>query len=152
MRDFERSGCEMLTYEKLQPKVQDFDYEHFKVKSFAVKHNVPCWGIIIQSKLTNEKFCYVTDFTAIPKIEGIDYWLYEINYIDGYIDKIIDEDKDLKHFGFNNHNSLEKAVDYFSELKTIPKKIYCCHGSKSHSIKQRIYEGMKPFADEVFVL
>lgn len=142
----------MLTYEKLQPKVQDFDYEHFKVKSFAVKHNVPCWGIIIHSKLTNEKLCYMTDFYKAPMIECADEYIFEVNYIDAIIDEMIEQDKEFNHTGFNNHCSLEYAVDYFSRMKSRPKKIYCCHGSKTHSIKQRIYEGMKPFADEVIVL
>ena len=152
LNDFKRTGCEIVSHETLQQKVQHWNIGNWELTTFPVPHNVPNWGVILKSKLTNEKFCYVTDFTAIPKIEGIDYWLYEINYIDGYIDKIIDENKDLKHFGFNNHNSLEKAIDYFSELKTRPKKIFCCHSSGNHSINSVTYKKMKGFADEVFVL
>ena len=130
----------MLTYENLKPMVQDFDYDYFKAKVFAVKHNVLCWGIIIESKLTKEKLCYMTDFCKAPMIEGIDTFIFEVNYIESLIDETIDADKDLKHLGFNNHCSLEYAVDYFTRMNTRPKEIYCCHGSQSHSIKKKVYE------------
>lgn len=152
MKDFYRSGCEMLTYEMLEPKLQSREFPHFRVKLFAVKHNCLNFGIIIQSKETGEKLCYMTDFFQAPMVEGIDTFIFEVNYIDAFIDEMIDENKDLKHLGFNNHCSLEYATEYFTNMKTRPKKIYCCHGSKSHSIKKRIYEGMKQFADEVVVL
>lgn len=152
MKNFVKSGCEIVSCETLNPFLEHWTKGNWDCSTFPVAHNVPCWGIILKSKQTKEKFCYVTDFRAMPKIEGIDYWLYEINYIEALIDEMIDEDKDLKHLGFNNHNSLENAIEYFSTMKTRPKKIYCCHGSKSHSIKKRIYEEMKQFADEVVVL
>ena len=115
-----------------------------------MKHNVDNFGIIITSKQTNEKLCYVTDFYAMPKVEGIDIWLYEVNYIEEYIDKMIEEDK-LSNNGFRFHNSLENAIEFFGSLKTKPKTIICCHLSASNSIKNIIEEKLSEFADEVYI-
>ena len=84
-------------------------------------------------------------------IEGLDTFIFEVNDIDSLIDEMIEENKELTHIGFNNHCSLEYAVDYFTRMNTRPKEIYCCHGSQSHSIKKRIHQGMKQFADKVVV-
>ena len=152
LKDFKLTGCEIVSYETLNKKTEQFSIGNWECITFPVAHNVPNWGIIIRSKTTGERFCYVTDFTAIPKIEGIDYWLYEVNYIQGLVDKMIENDRDLSHLGFNNHNSLESAVEYFSSLNTRPKKIYCCHSSPSHSIRDIVNKHIKQFADEVIVL
>ena len=152
MIEFKMSGCEMLTYEMLEPKVQNRDYPNFRVKLFAVKHNCINYGIIIQSKQTGEKLCYMTDFYNAPMIEGVDYFIYEVNYIDKVIDKMIERNKEFKHTNFKYHNSLENAIEYFKSLKRKPKKIYCCHGSKEHSFKKDVQIQMEQFADEVIVL
>ena len=151
MKDFERSGCEMLTYETLEPKVQYWYYEHFKIITYPILHNVSNFGIIIQSLIDNEKICYMTDFVKAPKIEGCDKYIFEVNYIDAYIDEMIEENKELKHNNFLNHQSLESAVDYFSELKTHCKEIICFHLSANNSIKSRILNAMQPFADKVSI-
>ena len=152
LKDFKRSGCEMLTYETLKPEIQHHKIRNWNITTFCVAHNVPCWGVVLKHIITGEKLCYMTDFCKAPKVEGVDYWLYEVNYIERFIDQMIDEDKDLKHLGFNNHNSLENAVEYFNTIKTRPKKIFCCHSSGSHSIKKVVKEDLEPFADEVIVL
>lgn len=152
LNDFKRAGCEIISYETLQPKVQNWNIGNWECITFPLPHNVPNWGIIIKSNVTGERFCYVTDFRALPQIEGIDYWLYEVNYIEKLIDSLIENDRDVKHLGFNNHNSLENAVEYFNTIKTRPKKILCCHSSTSHSVQNSIREGLKQFADEVNVL
>ena len=152
MKEFKKTGCCVLTYEKLENKVQHWNIDNFEITTFPIKHNVMCFGIIIKSRQENIVFCYVTDFYEIPKIEGVSHFLFEVNYIESLIDETIDADKDLKHLGFNNHCSLEYAVDYFTRMNTRPKEIYCCHGSQSHSIKKKVYEGMRQFADKVVVL
>lgn len=152
LKDFKRSGCEIVSYETLDPFTRKDEINNWEFITFPVAHNVMCYGIVLNHKITNEKLCYMTDFYKAPMIEGADEYIFEVNYIDAIIDEMIEQDKEFNHTGFNNHCSLEYAVDYFSRMKARPKKIYCCHGSKSHSIKQRIYEGMKPFADEVIVL
>ena len=152
LKDFKLAGCEIVSYETLEPKTQTLKIGNWECITFPVPHNVSNWGIIIKSKITNEKFCYVTDFTAIPKIEGIDYWLYEVNYIEGIVNKMIEEYDSLSHLGFNNHNSLEKAVEYFNSIKTRPKKIFCCHSSSSYAMRDIIQKHMSQFADEVVVV
>lgn len=152
LKDFRKSGCEIVSHETLETKTQRHRIGDWEATTFPVAHNVPCWGIILKHTITGEKLTYMTDFFKAPMIENCPEFIFEVNYIDAFIDEMIDENKDLKHLGFNNHCSLEYATEYFTNMKTRPKKIYCCHGSKSHSIKKRIYEGMKQFADEVVVL
>ena len=150
--NFRRAGCEMLTYETLIPEVQHHKIGDWDITTFPLAHNVDNWGIILKHNITGEKLCYMTDFYKAPMIENCETFIYEVNYIDALIDEMIEQDKELKHTNFKFHNSLENAIEYFSTMKSRPKSIYCCHGSKNHSVKQRIYEGMKQFADEVVVL
>lgn len=149
--DFKKTGCPMITYEMLHEKVENLEISGYKITCFEVAHNCKNYGIIIKIPEENITFCYVTDFYKMPKIEGVTHWLYEIDYIESYIDEMIDEDKDLKHNGFVNHNSLENAVEYFSSLKTKPQKIICCHLSASNSIKNIIKKELNEFADEVYI-
>lgn len=151
LKDFKKSGCEILSYETLKSEVQHYKIRNWNIITFCVAHNVPCWGIILKHNISGEKLCYVTDFYKMPKIEGVTHWLYEIDYIESYIDEMIDEDKDLKHNGFVYHNSLENAVEYFSSLKTRPQKIICCHLSDRHSIKEKIKQDLSKYADEVYI-
>lgn len=152
LKDFKNSGCAVLTYETLEQKVQHHSIGNWEITTFPLAHNVENWGIILKHTITGEKLCYMTDFFKAPMVEGCDIYIYEINYIEAVIDEMIEQDKDIQHNGFRWHNSLENAIDYFSRMNHKPKIIYCCHGSKLHSIKQKIYEGMKQFADEVVVL
>lgn len=152
LKDFKRVGCEIISYETLKQTPQRHITADWKVTTFPVAHNVDCWGIILEHHNTGEKLCYMTDFYKAPMIENCPEFIFEVNYIDSLIDETIEKDKELKHLGFNNHCSLEYAIQYFSAMKTRPNKIYCCHGSKNHSIKKKVYEGMKQFADEVVVL
>lgn len=149
MSNFEQSGCEMITYKQLENKVQYFKFDGFDITTFPVAHNVPNWGIVIKDTQTNEKLCYMTDFYKCPKVENCDTYLYEVNYVEAYIDKMIEDGIDIKNCGFNNHNSLEKAVEYFASLNTRPKRIICCHLSKYNALEREILKQLKPFADKV---
>ena len=150
LKDFKKSGCEILSYETLKSEVQHYKIRNWNIITFCVAHNVPCWGIILKHNISGEKLCYVTDFYAMPKVEGINIWLYEVNYVEELVDQMIVEDK-LDNNGFVNHNSLENAVEYFSSLKTRPQKIICCHLSASNSIKNKIKKELSKFADEVYI-
>lgn len=132
--------------------MQHHSIGNWEITTYPLAHNAENWGIVIKSKLTGEKLCYMTDFCKAPMVEGCDIYLYEINYIEALIDEKIDENEDIRHNGFRWHNSLENAVDYFTQMNTRPKEIYCCHGSKLHSIKNKVYKEMKQFADKVVVL
>lgn len=152
MKDFEMAGCKIISYETLEQRVQKFYVCHWECTTFPVAHNVPCWGILLKHMVSGETLCYITDAYAMPKVENVDTFIYEVNYIDKVIDKMIERNKEFKHTNFKYHNSLENAVEYFKSLKRKPKKIYCCHGSKEHSFKKDVQRQMEQFADEVIVL
>lgn len=152
IKDFEMAGCKIISYETLEQRVQKFYVCHWECTTFPVAHNVPCWGILLKHMVSGETLCYITDAYAMPKVENVDTFIYEVNYIDKVIDKIIERNKEFKHTNFKYHNSLENAIEYFKSLKRKPKKIYCCHGSKEHSFKKDVQKQMEQFADEVIVL
>lgn len=149
LKDFKRTGCDIVSYETLKKEVQYFNIDNFSLTTFPILHNVDNWGIIIQDNITKEKLCYMTDFFKAPKIEGIDFWLYEINYIEKNIDAQIDKGRDFKHTNFTFHNSLENAKSYFEKLKTRPKEITICHLSKDNGDYKYILREMSRFADIV---
>lgn len=153
LNDFKRSGCEIISYGKLEPMVQTREIGNWVIITFPVNHDVLNWGIILKSKITGEKLCYVTDCNSIPKIENVDHWLYEVNYIEAYIDELVDSGRDDKihHNRFIYHNSLENAISYFKSLKSRPKTITLCHLSADNSNAKKILEAMSQFADTVTI-
>lgn len=151
LKDFKRSGCEIISYENLKKEVEKKSIDNFNLTTFPIAHNIENWGIVIHDTITNEKLCYVTDFFAIPKIEGVTQWLYEVNYIEKNIDAQIDKGRDFKHSNWKYHNSEENAVAYFTSLKTKPKNIIICHLSKNNGDYKHILETMSQFADKVTI-
>lgn len=95
---------------------------------------------------------YATDFVKMPLIQGVDYWLYEINYDEFTVDKLI-ETKNLEELHVANnvkyHNSLESAIEYFSKLKQKPKLLVACHLSNISGCDKNILREMKPLVDRV---
>lgn len=153
LEDFKRSGCEIVSYETLENKVQNLHIAGWDIITFKVNHNVDNWGIVIRHNKKEENLCYITDSFAFPKIENVTHWLLEVDYIEEMIDDIIDSEQDykLKHNGFVNHNSLENAVSYFKSLKTRPKTITLCHLSADNSNAKKILKTMSQFADKVTI-
>lgn len=154
LQDFKNSGVECLSYENLTPNKTIQIGQEWRVLPFHVKHNVENFGCIIYNIPEDKKLVYVTDFTQMPKINNIDYWLYEINYDEFTVDKIIDnEDISNLHVANNiqYHNSLENAQKYFSELQNKPKLIVACHISKMGGTLERIKTKMKPLCDRIEV-
>lgn len=150
LKDFELSGCDILSHETLEPKVQHWDKENWEIITFPVPHNAPCWGFVLKSKATGEKACYVTDCVTLPLVEGVDHWLIEVNYIDFVIDKIGEKSNwEFESKGFVHHHSLEDTVDYFTRLKTRPKSITACHLSAYNADRKMILEQLQQFADVV---
>lgn len=140
LNDFKKSGCEIVSYENLEKKVQQKNIDNFTITTFPIEHNVDNWGIVIKDNNEGTKLCYCTDFNQMPKLENVDYWIYEVNYIEERIDKQIEKsgfDK-FKHTNFIHHNSLEKALRYFEELKTKPKTLCVCHLSKENGSRRKI--------------
>lgn len=153
LEDFKNSGCEIISYEN--PRLNEtIVIGQWRLRMFHVKHNAENYGIIIHDTNENKTFCYVTDFTEMPKIEKVDYWLYEINYDEFTVNKLIDE-KDISKLHIANniqfHNSLENSQEYFGNLKTKPKLIIACHKSNMGGLAENIENGMKDFCDRIVV-
>lgn len=150
LKDLELCGCKTISYKTLENNTQRFEIGDWQILTFPVEHNAPNWGIVLKDKLTGEKLCYVTDFTKMPIIEGIDHWLYEINYDNSTVDDILfSDDFDKLNLGFKYHNGLDNTVDYFSQVKTRPKSITICHLSKNNANRENIITTMRQFCDNV---
>lgn len=153
MKQFILAGSKVYYWDSEPRKVNRVD--NFEFAFFRVKHNVANRGIIIKDLLTNEIYVYVVDFCEMPKINGVDHWIYEVNWDEETINKkIMEEGADFRHIhsGLCNHNSLENALEYFSGLDKKPKNIFIAHRSKDHGNEKRIQTQMKKFADNVEVL
>ena len=90
----------------------------------------------------------------MPKIQNVDYWLYEINYDEFTVDKVIDNQDISKLHVANNiqwHNSLENALEYFKSLNNKPKLIIACHTSNMGGTPERIKKQMQPLCDKIEV-
>ena len=149
LNDFKRSGCEIVSYETQRYQLEQKVIDNFTITTFPIMHNVNNLGIIIKDNTTEEKLCYVTDFNAMPQVEGVEQWLYEVNYIEKNIDAQIDKGRDFRHTNFKFHNSLENAKSYFEKLETRPKEITICHLSKDNGDYKYILREMSQFADIV---
>lgn len=149
--DFKRSGVNYLSWEDKQ-KVY-YQYGQFIVMLFPLAHNVDNCGIIITDTTNNEKLCYATDFYKIPKIEGIDIWLYEINFDSKTVEKLIEKNELNAHLrnALKSHNSLESAKEYFAQIKTKPKKIIFCHLSTCHCDRRKVLKFGKTICDNVSI-
>lgn len=145
IKDFENSGCETITYYNADHTIT-LSIGQWKLRLFHVKHNALNYGIIIHDTVENKTFCYATDFTEMPKIKNVDCWLYEINYDEFTVDKIIDSQDISKIHVANNiqyHNSLENAERYFNELETKPEILIACHTSNMGGTPERIKDRMQ---------
>ena len=151
LKEFKKSGCEIVSYETLEQKIDKFNIGDWECTTFPLCHNVDNYGIILKYIPTNEKFCYVTDFNKMPIIEGIDYWLMEVNYSMSWIEYKAEHDIDIHNTGYLHHHSLEDTIEYFENLKTVPKSIICCHLSSVNAMEGTIIKQLKPFAKTISV-
>lgn len=151
LEDFERSGAECISYKSIVPR-KKIEIGQWEIFPFTVLHNAVNYGIIIYDKVEEKKLVYATDFIKMPKIQGIDYWLYEINYDKATVDRLVDE-KELDELHIANnvkyHNSLEDAVDYFKSLNNKPKLVIACHLSNMGGCDKNILQEMKPVCDRI---
>lgn len=152
-KDFENSGCEVLSYNDINTK-EPFSIGQWRVKLFHVKHNCFNYGAIIYDTIEQKTLCYVTDFVEMPRIKNVDYWLYEINYDEFTVDKVIDNQDISKIHVANNiqfHNSLENAEQYFAQFGKSPKLIIACHTSNMGGTPERIIRKMECLCDKIVV-
>ena len=153
LEDFKLSGCEIVSYENIKPQKR-LEIGQWVLLPFVVKHNALNYGVIIYDKYEKKTMCYATDFTEMPKLKNVDYWLYEINYDEFTVDKIIDTQDISKLHVANNvqyHNSLENAEAYFNSLDNKPKLIVACHMSQMGGLKENIERTMKKYCDKIVV-
>lgn len=125
----------------------------FLVEKFAVNHNVPTFGAIIRDLETRESVVYATDFSAMPKIFGVKNFIYEINFDQESYENAVWEDKiSLTHASnsYNNHNSLEKAVDYFEQIGKIDNLVIVHMGSETAN-EDKIRKTMQKYANNVYI-
>lgn len=151
LKDFALTGVEIVSYENITSN-KAIQIGQWILYPFPVEHNVLNYGIIIYDTFENKKMVYVTDFVSMPKIQNVDYWLYEINYDEFTVDKLI-ETQDLEELHVANnvkyHNSLESAVEYFSGLNNKPKLIVACHLSNIGGCDKNIVRQMKLLCDRI---
>lgn len=153
LEDFKLCGCEIVSYENADT-TKNITIGQWRLRLFHVKHNAVNYGIIIHDTVENKTICYATDFIEMPKIKNVDYWLYEINYDDFTVDRIIESQDISKIHVANNiqhHNSLEYAEQYFTELGNKPKLIVACHTSNMGGTPERIKAKMKSLCDRIEV-
>lgn len=119
----------------------------FKVKSFALVHDVACLGYLIQDLVSGKVLVYATDTSALPIIQKADFWLVECNYDQESLDYAIqDNDAIYDYIGrvLNTHLSLEYLLDYFKKPEIQkPKKLIVCHLSHGHANNNKIQEQLK---------
>lgn len=154
LKEFETSGCDIISYENIGEQKR-IEIGEWIICPFRVKHNALNYGAIIYNKTENKKIVYATDFSEMPKIQNVDYWIYEINYDEFTVDKIIDNQDISKIHVANNiqwHNSLENAIQYFDSLSNKPKLIAVCHISNMGGTRDRIFSKMSNYADIVELL
>ena len=153
MKDFEMSGCEVVSFKNAHSN-RTIIIGQWRIRLFHVKHNSINYGIIIHDTVEKKTFCYSTDFIEMPKIQNVDYWLYEINYDEFTVDKIIETQDISKIHVANNvqyHNSLENAEAYFNSLDNKPKLIVACHTSQMGGTRENIERTMKKYCDKIVV-
>ena len=151
LKDFALTGVEIVSYENIEPR-KPINIGQWTLIPFPVLHNVPNYGLIIYDNYEQKRIVYATDFVKLPKIVNTDYWIYEINYDEFNVNKIIEkqEIEDL-HIANNvkYHNSLESAIEYFSELGNKPKLIIACHLSNMGGCEENILREMQPLCDQI---
>lgn len=136
--------------------------KRYKLKSFEIIplpaiHNVECRSYLI--RVGGDTVLFATDTRLLPKVNNvkIDYFIVEVNYIERIREQVVLSDNESNGLHLNgiyqNHHSLESAVEYFESLPYKPKKIITIHKSNSGLFSEtETIEELSMFAKEaVFV-
>lgn len=128
----------------------------FEIMPLPCIHNVECRGYFI--KVGGDTILFATDTRQLPKLKNvkIDYFIVEVNYIEAIREQVVltDNESNGLHLQgiYQNHHSLESAVEYFESLPYKPKKIVTIHKSNSGLFSEnKVIEELSRFANEVFV-
>jgi hypothetical protein len=114
--------------------------KRYKLGSFEIVplpciHNVECRGYLI--KVGGDTLLFATDTRQLPKVKNvkIDYFIVEVNYIEAVREQVVLTDNESNGIHLNgiyqNHHSLESAIEYFESLDYKPKHIITIHKSNS---------------------
>lgn len=125
----------------------------FEIVPLPCIHNVDCRGYLI--KVGGDTVLFATDTRLLPKVNNvkIDYFIVEVNYIERIREQVVLNDNESNGLHLNgiyqNHHSLESAVEYFESLPYKPKKIITIHKSNSGlHIDSEVKKELSRFAKE----
>lgn len=152
LKNFELSGCECISFKNVisQKKIK---VGQWTLLPFQVAHNELNYGVIIYDEYENKKVVYATDFSSMPKIKNVDNWIYEINYDNFTVNKMIEGGySDFSHLyhNLNFHNSLENAIEYFEKVGKV-KTFIACHLSNIGGLEDNIKKYMHKYAENVYI-
>lgn len=132
--------------------------KRYKLGSFDIIplpaiHNVECRAYLI--RVGGDTVLFATDTRLLPKVNNmkIEYFIVEVNYIERIREQVVLSDNESNGLHLNgiyqNHHSLESAVEYFEGLPYKPKKIVTIHKSNSGLFDcQCVIEELSRFAKE----
>ena len=125
----------------------------FEIIPLPAIHNVECRAYLI--RVGGDTVLFATDTRQLPKVNNvkIDYFIVEVNYIERIREQVVLNDNESNGLHLNgiyqNHHSLESAVEYFESLPYKPKKIITIHKSNSGLFDcQCVIEELSRFAKE----
>ena len=125
----------------------------FEIIPLPAIHNVECRAYLI--RVGGDTVLFATDTRQLPKVNNvkIDYFIVEVNYIERIREQVVLSDNESNGLHLNgiyqNHHSLESAVEYFESLPYKPKKIITVHKSNSGLFDcQCVVDELSRFAKE----
>jgi Cft2 family RNA processing exonuclease len=125
----------------------------FEIVPLPAIHNVECRAYLI--KVGGDTVLFATDTRMLPKVTNvkIDYFIIEVNYIERIREAVVLSDTESNGLHLNgiyqNHHSLESAVEYFDSLPYKPKKIVTIHRSNSGLFDEKsVVDELSRFAKE----
>ena len=125
----------------------------FEIIPLPAIHNVECRAYLI--RVGGDTVLFATDTRLLPKVNNvkIDYFIVEVNYIERIREQVVLSDNESNGLHLNgiyqNHHSLESAVEYFESLPYKPKKIITIHKSNSGLFDENcVVDELSRFAKE----
>jgi hypothetical protein len=150
--EFRKMGIKILT--PTNTKVgKRYKFGSFEIIPLPAIHNVECRAYLI--RVGGDTVLFATDTRLLPKVNNvkIDYFIVEVNYIERIREQVVLSDNESNGLHLNgiyqNHHSLESAVEYFESLPYKPKKIITIHKSNSGLFDcQCVIDELSRFAKE----
>lgn len=125
----------------------------FEIIPLPAIHNVECRAYLI--RVGGDTVLFATDTRLLSKVNNvkIEYFIVEVNYIDRIREQVVLSDNESNGLHLNgiyqNHHSLESAVEYFESLPYKPKKIVTIHSSNSGLFDEKtVVDKLSRFAKE----